>query len=191
MILRSSVLSRFTIVVGVLRRGEDAGPGIHVEPGDAGLVQGGSIGNERAALEARHRERVQAAGLDVRQAEDQVAEHHRHPAAEHVIDRRRRASCRAHAARRVPAQVLEASRRPRRRTCSRSRSEQFLRVGLGVGDQLLDRFRRDAGMSHRDDEGVASDPSDGGEVLHRIVGDVLHRGYGTAECELLVPIISV
>ena len=51
---------------------------------------------------------------------------------------------------------------------------QFAGIGLGVFDQLLDRFGRNAGVNAQHQR-VASHPRDRGEVLHRIVADVLHQ----------------
>ena len=63
MILRSSALSCVTNPGGVPAGREEAGPGIHVEAGHAGLVHGRQLRKQRAALDARHRERPQRSGL--------------------------------------------------------------------------------------------------------------------------------
>ena len=51
------------------------------------------------------------------------------------------------------------------------------RIGLGMGDQLGDRFRGHRRM-HHDEEGVVAEVSDRREILHDVVGRLLaHVGH--------------
>ena len=113
-------------------------------------VMVGTSGSTDDALLGRDAERAHAAGLDRPERERHHVEHHVDVAGGEVLRRRRRALV-GHV-RDVDAglQLEQLARDVAGGADALRRIGQLAGIGLGVGDQLLDRFRRHRRMHHQD-----------------------------------------
>ena len=133
-ILRISALSFATISFGILRRPEIALPRRDVEIRHASLLHRRQLRHQWRTIPGGDRERAQRLAIDVRQAGQHVDEHHGDAAADHVVERRRRALV-GHV-QQIDAGIVRESGAgdDRRRTSRWHRSA--CRIGLCVGDQV-------------------------------------------------------
>ena len=136
----------------VLRRAgrrEQAVPRRDVEARQARFGHRRQVGRERRARGGRHRQRLQLAGLDLRRGVGEVVEHELDVAGEQRLRRRRAALVRNvdDVGAGVDLEQL-AGEMPGAAVAART-ERQLARIGLGVGDELLDRIHRQRRVDHQ------------------------------------------
>ena len=136
------------------------------------LGKGRHLGQQAIALHARCGEHAQLAAPDMRDERRRGVEHHLHAAADQ-IGHRGSASLVWHVHERRAGHALEELARHVRRAAAAGRGEVD-GVRLGVGDQLVHVARRQLGV-HRHDQRQQRESRHRGEILHRVVGQLLEE----------------
>ncbi len=155
-------------------RSEEAEPRRRLAERRDDLGHGRHVGKFRIAGRLQHRKNLHLTGLGCCVRIGHRDEHHRNVASDHVLHGRRDAAIGhmldLHAGGLVEQLAHEMEHRPHARTAV----GQLIRMGLGIGDQLLHRVHRQRGMDRETCHGLYC-CNKRGEILDRVIRQALHQ----------------